>query len=267
DTETCAEQILATICSTGVVDLKKVAISYQRMLSSTVPPSDALKHLVRRHMIRVHEGGAHPTKLGKATTLSFLKPSDGLMVEKLARTMDVLDIAIKLDPFENIYFSSKLQSEINTAFRTFMPTRFFSGVFTDLTDVSKPRSGAAKLPGWVFELFGKWTTDFLNCGCREYPECDHGRVEIGRWIVAKRKEGLNPSGIAQKLSKKYELWAYPGDILSWLDSLIHNLQAVKRIAAVAGETDLDEEIEGQIARIEQPLKFSEEKEISASTEN
>jgi helicase len=259
DSETCAEQILASICSTGLVDLKAVARMYNRMLSSSVPPSDALKLLVKTHMIRVRTGGAHPTELGKATTLSFLKPREGLMVEKLARKMPVIDIAIKLDPFESVYFSSKLQAEINSAFKTFMPTRLFSGIFTDLTDVSKPKSGAARLPKWVFELFGKWATVFFNCGCKDYPECDHGRVALGRWIVDQRKEGLNPSGIAQELHKKYELWAYPGDILSWLDSLIHNLQAVKRIASVAGKTDLDVEIEGQIERIEKPLKFSDKK--------
>jgi superfamily II helicase len=55
------------------------------------------------------------------------------------------------------------------------------------------------------------------------------------------------------LHENYELWAYPGDLFSWLDTLIHNLKAVQRIAAVAGATDINEEIEGQISRIERPL--------------
>ncbi len=260
DAETSAEQILASVCSTGLVDLKSIARMYNRMLSISVPPSDALKLLVKTHMIRVKEGGAHPTELGKATSLSFLKPREGLMVEKLARKMNVLDIAIKLEPFESVYFSSKLQAEINSAFKTFMPTRLFSGIFNDLTDVSRPNTGATRLPKWVFELFGKWTREFFNCGCRDYPECDHGLVSLGRWIVNTRKEGFNPTGISAKLHDKFELWAYPGDILSWLDTLIHNLQAVKRIAAVAGKTDLNVEIEGQIERIETPLKFNSESE-------
>ncbi len=91
----------------------------------------------------------------------------------------------------------------------------------------------------------------------------HGRVSFGRWMVNRREEGFNPSGIAKLLKKKYELWVYPGDIFSWLDSLIHNLKAVQRIAAVAGETDLNVEIEEQIARIERPLlKKSSKKENS-----
>ncbi|MFW9811624.1 MAG: DUF5814 domain-containing protein [Candidatus Thorarchaeota archaeon] len=259
DKETSSEQLLATICSTGLVDLKPVALAYKRMLSMSVPPSEALKHLVRKHMIRVKEGGVHPTDLGKATSLSFLPPSLGLEVLQLTKSYDVIDIAIMLEPFENVYLSNKLQEEVNSAFRTHMPTRFFSGVFNEISDASKPQGGAGRLPQWVFEVFGKWTTTFFTCGCHDYPECDHGKVTFGRWLVEKRKEGLNPSGLAKKIHDDFELWAYPGDIFSWLDSLIHNLKAVQRIANVAGKTDLSVEIDGQIARIERPLEQESQK--------
>ncbi|TXT55834.1 MAG: hypothetical protein BAJATHORv1_30217 [Candidatus Thorarchaeota archaeon] len=261
DTEKCAEQILATICSTGMTDLKSVARFYKKMLSATVLPSDALKHLVRTHMIRVQEGGAHPTDLGKATSLSFLTPSEGFDVAKNVRKMDTLEIAIKLNPFENAYLSNKLQQEVNAAFRTYMPTRLFSGVFADMSNVSTPGSGAGRLPNWAFSVFGKWAQTFFKCGCQDYPDCDHGKIEFGKWIVEKRKEGLNPTGIASKLRKEYEIWVYPGDIFSWLDSLIHHLKAVQRVAKVAGETDINEEIEEQIARIERP-KQSKSEEIA-----
>jgi helicase len=253
DKETSAEQILATICSTGLVDLKAIARTYMRMLSMSVPPSDALKHLVKTHMIRVKEGGAYPTELGRATSLSFLTPSMGLEVMKLTASYDVLDIAIMLEPFENIYLSNKLQEEIDSAFRTHMPTRLFSGVFGEISSLTKPGSGAGRLPQWVFEVFATWATTFFNCGCRDFPECDHGKIKLGRWLVERRYEGFNPSGLAARLHKDFELWAYPGDIFSWLDSLIHALKAVQRIADVAGKTDLTEEIESQIARIERPL--------------
>jgi len=253
DTETSAEQILATICSTGLVNLKDIARAYLKMLSSSVLPSDALKHLVRRHMIRVQAGGAHPTKLGRATSLSFLTPTEGFEVQKMAGTYDVFDIAISLEPFQNVYLTNKLQAEVNSAFRTHMPTRLFSGIFSDVTSLRGSGGAAGRLPNWVFEIFSRWIKDFFSCGCQDYPECTHGQLSLGRWIVDRRKEGFNPSGIAKRLKKEYELWVYPGDIFSWLDTLIHNLKAVQRIAEVAGETDVNVEIEEQIARIERPL--------------
>ncbi len=262
DKETSAEQILATICSTDLVDLKSIARTYLRMLSMSVPPSEALKHLVKTHMIRVKEGGAYPTDLGKATTLSFLSPSMGLEVLKLTESFNVLDIAIMLEPFENVYLSNKLQEEINSAFRTHMPTRLFSGVFSEISDVSKPQSGAGRLPQWVFEIFGRWATTFFDCGCRDFPDCDHGKLKLGRWLVEKRQEGMNPSGLAAKLHDQFQLWVYPGDLFSWLDSLIHGLKAVQRIANVAGKTDLSVEIESQIGRIERPLDKIDKKDQS-----
>ncbi len=264
DKEVSAEQILATICSTGLVDLKKIARVYLKMLSGSVPPSDALKHLVKTHMIRVKEGGAHTTPLGRATSLSFLTPTDGYNVRKLLDKMDVLEIAIKLEPFQNVYLTSKLQSEVNSAFRTHMPTRLFSGIFAEMTSMKNPRSGAARLPKWVFELFSGWTSDFFNCGCSFFPDCEHPKIELGKWLVRERKNGLNPSGLAKKLQDDYELWAYPGDIYSWLDSLIHNLKAVQRIADVGGRTDINVEIESQIAKIERPLDDLDSENESAS---
>ncbi|MFW9967376.1 MAG: DEAD/DEAH box helicase, partial [Candidatus Thorarchaeota archaeon] len=228
DTEACAEQVLATICSTGLVDLKDIARSYMRMLSSSVPPSDALKHLVRRHMIRISKGGAYPTPLGKATALSFLTPSQGYDIQKMAGHYDVLEMAISLEPFQNVYLTNKLQAEVNSAFRSFMPTKLFSGIFADVTNLSGSQGAAGRLPKWVFEVFSRWVSEFFSCGCKEYPECDHGKIAFGRWIVKQRKDGLNPSGIARLLRKDFELWAYPGDIFSWLDSLIHSLRAVRR---------------------------------------
>jgi helicase len=260
DTEMCAEQILATICSTGLVDLKEIARSYLKMLSSSVPPSDALKHLVRTHMIRIGQGGAHPTKLGTATSLSFLTPSQGYEIQKMAGRYDVLDMAISLEPFQNVYLTNKLQAEVNAAFRTFMPTRLFSGIFSDVTSLSGSHGAAGRLPKWVFDVFSRWISQFFNCKCKEYPECDHGKIAFGRWIVNERKEGLNPSAIARLLRKEFELWVYPGDIFSWLDSLIHSLKAVRRIAEVAGETDITVEVDGQIAKIERPLESAKNKQ-------
>jgi helicase len=186
----------------------------------------------------------------------------GLEVLKLTASFDVVDIAIILEPFENIYLSNKLQEEINSAFRTHMPTRLFSGVFSEISDVSKPKSGAGRLPQWVFEIFGKWATTFFNCGCRDYPDCDHGMIRLGRWLVDRRQEGMNPLGLAALLNDKFQLWAYPGDLFSWLDSLIHGLKAVQRIANVAGKIDLSVEIEDQIASIERPLEKLDTKENS-----
>jgi len=165
-----------------------------------------------------------------------------------------MDIAIRLEPFENVYLSARLQAEVDAAFKTHMPTRLFSGVISDITSLNRQSGNVRRLPQWVLEVFTQWTSELLDCRCRDFPECDHGMIKLGRWIVDRRKEGLNPSGIAKQLHDHFELWSYPGDLFTWLDSLIHNLKAVQRIAAIAGKTDLSVEIEEQVAKIERPLQ-------------
>ncbi len=253
DAETCAEQTLATICSTGLTDVRDIAKAYDLMISPTVSLVDALKILVKHHMIRVTQDGVYPTELGRATSISYFSPSQGVEVLRLTESMDVIDIAVMLEPFENVYLSSRLQAEVDTAFRTHMPTRLFSGVFHDMSELSRGQNGAARLSPWVYDILARWAIQFFNCGCSLYPACDHAKIRLGRWLVERRQEGYNPSGIAERLNKEFELWAYPGDIYSWLDSLIHTLRGVQRIAGVAGKVDLGAAIEEQIVKIETPL--------------
>ncbi|MEM2143622.1 MAG: DUF5814 domain-containing protein, partial [Candidatus Thorarchaeota archaeon] len=254
DLEQSAEQVLALVLSTGVSDLRSVAELYRRLSSPSVSVVEAMKLLVKTRMVRVQDGRVSVTELGKAACESMLTPSEALRVLKRIGTRDLLDIAIGLEPFENVYLSSRMQGEIDSAFKTHMPTRFFSGVFHDIGSLARRDDGASRLSPWVLQVLGKWTTAFLDCGCRFYPECEHPKIRLGRWLVEMREKGLNPSGLSQLLEREFELWAYSGDIYSWLDSLIHNLRAVKRIAAVAGRVDLGEEIESQIAQIESPLR-------------
>jgi len=181
------------------------------------------------------------------------------------RAVDGACTVIKLPA--NAYLTNKLQAEVNSAFRTYMPTRLFSGIFSDVTSLRGSQGAAGRLPKWVFEIFGKWISEFFNCGCRDYPECNHGKIAFGRWIIDRRKDGLNPSGIARLLKDNFELWVYPGDIFSWLDSLIHGLKAVQRIARVAGETDIGIEIDDQIARIERPVEMKKTTESNDSSKN
>ena len=43
----------------------------------------------------------------------------------------------------------------------------------------------------------------------------------------KRKD---PTDISRKLFRIYQIQTYPGDVFSWLDGFVRNLEAVKRIA-------------------------------------
>jgi len=53
---------------------------------------------------------------------------------------------------------------------------------------------------------------------------------ISEVIIHERLKGKDPQDISNKLFRKYQIQVYPGDIFSWLDNFVKNLDAIKRIA-------------------------------------
>jgi hypothetical protein len=61
---------------------------------------------------------------------------------------------------------------------------------------------------------------------------------VSRKIAELRMEGFTPKMIAREFQDQYELNIYPGDIIGWLDSLVHGLKAIQRIAEVAVDPEI-----------------------------
>jgi superfamily II helicase len=67
-----------------------------------------------------------------------------------------------------------------------------------------------------------------------------------------RQEGQKLHQIAHVFNDVYELFIYPGDLFKWLDTLVHNLRAVKRIAKILKINEMVAIIEMLINSIERP---------------
>ena len=86
---------------------------------------------------------------------------------------------------------------------------------------------------WTRSLAQKvkvWTSNFFTCGCKEYPYCSHPQYKISKMLVQLRLDGLTPKQIVAEIGKTYHLFAYPGDLYSWLDQLLHSIEAIKRLS-------------------------------------
>ena len=55
-------------------------------------------------------------------------------------------------------------------------------------------------------------------------------------VLQLRTEGYNPSDIAFELTQRYDLFMYPGDLLNWLDEIIHGIRSVARLAKALNDT-------------------------------
>ena len=81
-------------------------------------------------------------------------------------------------------------------------------------------------------------SDFLQCRCQDRPFCSCLQRGISELIVHERLKGKDPQDISTKLFRKYQVQVYPGDIFSWLDNFVKNLDAIKRIAKAYNKNNI-----------------------------
>ncbi|MFB6304746.1 MAG: DUF5814 domain-containing protein [Haloferacaceae archaeon] len=95
--------------------------------------------------------------------------------------------------------------------------------------------GLAKLDDATRERLLDFAEDFLDCDGEDiysgYPE-----RQFVRYLLELRAEGLGPDAIVDVMGDDYRLYAYPGDVRSFLDDAVRTLEAVEALARVEGET-------------------------------
>ncbi|NHJ05001.1 MAG: DEAD/DEAH box helicase [Candidatus Heimdallarchaeota archaeon] len=228
------EQVLACIVALKEPSLKQIARIYQKMLGPSEPLKETLQKLKELEMINIFQEGPRATSLGKATSRTFLPPSEAGEIKKKLQIISPLEIAIGLEPITSIYLNSKIHAEIEKTLKSgFIGSNLFSGSLLEYMESVLDKR--ANLPRLIINTFAKWQTDIFNCKCDDNPWCECGESSISRIIVKLRLENKNLRQISTDLSTLYNLYAYPGDIYRWFDTLIHHLRAVAKLALVFDE--------------------------------
>ena len=153
------------------------------------------------------------TDYGRAVSVSFLSVKEAEFIKKRLNT-DILDVVVQLESFTNVYLTRRLKSQLDIEVDT-----LFSG-----TCLEALRTNEVGLNVLIA---------FFVCDCKENPYCDHPKWDISRTICELRMKGFSPSRISKTFRQEYGLLLYPGDVFSYLDALVHKIEAVERIAAVS----------------------------------
>ncbi|MEM2110157.1 MAG: DUF5814 domain-containing protein [Candidatus Odinarchaeota archaeon] len=247
-----AEQVLAVISVYNEVDLSELKEALKIIKSLSNGLDSILGYLEKLGYVEREDSRIRVSKMGKSVSVSFLKLLDAKHIIENINCKHFLEIAIELEPFESVYLSNRAVGELNRIFHTFFPTRFFSGSLLGSigSDNIKLHS---KLPEWLTSMFAKWVKEIFNCECKENPFCECGKINLSKKILELRELGLTPRNISNYLAEEYDIYAYPGDIFDWLETFLHNLTAVKRIAETLDMNDLAVEINNTILKIQSPL--------------
>ncbi len=82
--------------------------------------------------------------------------------------------------------------------------------------------------------------DFLDCDCDANPYCGHPQRKFMRYLLELRADGLGPDAIVDVMSDDYMVYAYSGDVRSFLDQGVRTLEAMETLARVEGNDEARE---------------------------
>ena len=137
---------------------------------------------------------------------------------------------------DKIYLKNHRQ--IASQLGTSIPKGAFKGA---TLDVLFSGEGLAEVDEATRDRLLDFAEDFLNCDCQNAPYCGHPEEKFVQYLLELRAQGMGPDAIVDVMGDDYLLYAYPGDVLSFLDSAVRTLEAVESLAEVEGDREMEEE--------------------------
>jgi superfamily II helicase len=128
----------------------------------------------------------------------------------------------------------KNHRQISSQLETSIPKGAFKGATLDLLFTS---GNLDKLDEATRDRVLDFAEDFLDCDCDQAPYCGHPERKFIRYLLELRAQGLGPDAIVDVMSDEYMVYAYSGDVLSFLDQSVRTLEAVEALAAVEGDRE------------------------------
>ncbi|WP_312910976.1 DUF5814 domain-containing protein [Natronosalvus caseinilyticus] len=133
----------------------------------------------------------------------------------------------------------KNHRQLSSQLETNIPKGAFKGA---TLDVLFQGQGLEKLDDATRDRVLDFATDFLDCDCDNNPYCGCPERKFVRYLLELRAQGLGPDAIVDVMSDDYMVYAYSGDVLSFLDSGVRTLEAAEGLARVEGDGEAEEEI-------------------------
>ena len=267
DEESSYEQILADISSTSIKNMDELNKFY-REIDVPISLDIAVREMKELGLI---SDDFKITKYGRAASVSFLSLDDAEFIRTALDDWDylinyvrlspmyrnkqeydklkvkIIAMALDLELFENAYLSPVIHNQISNALKVKFSTRLFAESTLDIIS-----SGEAldKLDSKFQDALIRLQSDFLKCNCQDRPFCRCLQLGISEVIIHERLKGKDPVDISNKLFRKYQIQVYPGDIFSWLDNFVKNLDAIKRISKAFNRRSIERKTSYLIKKIE-----------------
>jgi superfamily II helicase len=130
---------------------------------------------------------------------------------------------------DKIYLKNHRQivSQLDTS----IPKGAFKGATIELLYSGE---GLSKVDDATRDRLLDFATDFLDCEDEDQLYTGYPERQFVRYLLELREQGMGPDDIVHVMGDDYMLYAYPGDVLSFLDQAVRTLEAAETLAEVDG---------------------------------
>jgi superfamily II helicase len=130
---------------------------------------------------------------------------------------------------DKIYLKNHRQivSQLDTA----IPKGAFKGATIELLYSGE---GLSKVDDATRDRLLDFAGDFLDCEDEDQLYTGYPERQFIRYLLELREQGMSPDDIVHVMGDDYMLYAYPGDVLSFLDQAVRTLEAAETLAEVDG---------------------------------
>lgn len=240
------EQLLADVCSGRVGDVSALQDAYKDQ--DLLMEFDTALNIITDYKLVKEEGESlKATPYGKAVSVSFLHHEDAEYIRKNMARRNPLELVLNLEPLENAYLSARLSAHISKVLKINVSPRLFADSTLDIISSS---DNLVKFDPAFQEKIVNLQLEFFTCKCKEKPFCTCFQAGLSRRILKYRMQKKDPVEISRRLLRDYDIHIYPGDIFTWLDSVIRLLEAMGRIALAFNKKKLAHEFKQLIKVIE-----------------
>ncbi len=242
------EQVLADISAIKNSKISSLEEKYNK-IETPIVFEEVINTLIDNRLIVQHRnklGVYIPTKYGRATSVSFLNIPKAEYIRKHLNKNPLLTVEY-LEAFDAAYISNRLASRLSTALKTNVSSRLFAD---SNRDIITSGDVLAKLDGQYAEKLISFQIDFMACECKESPFCRCLEKNVSEKIIRQRLNGWSPNAISRYFMTNYDIHIYPGDIFSWLDSVIRMLESISRISLAFNNKKTSNECKRLIKKIE-----------------
>jgi helicase len=202
-----------------------------------------LKKLNKLKLLRIKENQIYKsTRLGQAVAKSFLTTRQCLEIIEILKNKEksIVDIALDLKPIKNVYLSKGIVADLaKNVNMKYLSNNLFSGSVLSLMsagNVKKRKSFSREF----IDFISKWLSDIFNCSCKDSPYCDCGKLNFEKMILnARVRHKLTIEKICETFEKEYKIKIFKGDLVSYLEELIHSLENVKNISGCLSNLDVN----------------------------